>query len=44
VWKQQERISNVVSYYNSFKNNYKESEFLTEMEIKMEELVKLNNI
>ena len=44
VWKQSERINNVVSYYNSFKNNYKESEFLREMEIKIEELVKLNNI
>ena len=44
VWKQSERINNVVSYYNSFKNNYQESKFLKEMEIKMEELVKLNNI
>jgi len=44
VWKQSERINNVVSYYNSFKNNYQESKFLKEMGIKMEELVKLNNI
>ena len=44
VWKQSERINNVVGYYNSFKNNYQESKFLKEMEIKMEELVKLNNI
>ena len=44
VWKQSERINNVISYYNSFKNNYQESKFMKEMEIKMEELVKLNNI
>ena len=44
VWKQEERIGNVVNYFNSFKNNYKDSEFLKEMENKMEELVKLNNI
>tara|TARA_B100000073_G_scaffold114538_1_gene92687 strand:+ start:2773 stop:3558 length:786 start_codon:yes stop_codon:yes gene_type:complete len=44
VWKQEERIGNVVNYYNSFKNNFKDSEFLNEMETKMEELVKLNNI
>ena len=44
VWKQEERIGNVVNYFNSFKNNYKDSEFLKEMETKMEELVKLNNI
>ena len=44
VWRQQERIENVVSYFNSFKNNFKESEFLEEMELKMSELTKINNI
>ena len=27
MWKQSERINNVVSYYNSFKNNYKNPNF-----------------
>ena len=44
VWRQQERIENVVSYFNSFKNNFKESEFLEEMESKMSELTEINNI
>ena len=44
VWRQQERIENVVSYFNSFKNNFKESDFLEEMESKMSELTEINNI
>ena len=44
VWRQAERIENAVSYFNSFKNNYKESEFLAEMESKMNELIEINNI
>jgi len=44
VWKQEERIENAVSYYNSFKNIYKESEFLDEMESKILKLNNINNI
>ena len=44
VWKQKERIENAVTYFNSFKNNYNDSEFLTEMESKMTELSEINNI
>ena len=43
-WKQRERIENAVSYFNSFKNNYKESDFLIEMEVKMTTLKEINNI
>ena len=43
VWRQKERIENAVSYFNSFINNYKESEFLAEMETKMSELTEINN-
>ena len=43
VWRQKERIENAVSYFNSFINNYKESEFLVEMEAKMSELTDINN-
>jgi outer membrane protein assembly factor BamD len=43
VWRQNERIENAVSYFNSFINNYKESEFLVEMETKMSELTEINN-
>ena len=43
VWRQKERIENAVSYFNSFINNYKESEFLVEMETKMSELTEINN-
>ena len=43
VWKLKERIENVVSYFNSFIYNYKESEFLVEMETKMSELTEINN-
>lgn len=41
VWRQKERIENAVSYFNSFKNSYNDSEFLDEMESKISEL---NNI
>ena len=41
VWRQKERIENAVSYFNSFKNIYNDSEFLDEMESKISEL---NNI
>lgn len=41
VWRQKERIENAVSYFNSFKNTYNDSEFLDEMESKISEL---NNI
>ena len=44
VWRQKERIENAVSYYNSFKNIYKESEFLDEMESKILKLNNINNI
>ena len=44
VWRQKERIQNAVTYYNSFKSNYKESEFLVEMESKMSELTEINKI
>ena len=44
VWKQKERIENAVSYFNSFKNTYNDSEFLDEMESKMSELSEINNI
>ena len=43
VWRQKERIQNAVTYFNSFKSNYKESEFLVEMETKMSELKEINN-
>ena len=42
--RQKERIEKAVSFFNSFKNNYNESEFLAEMEIKMSELIEINNI
>ncbi len=44
VWRQKERIENAVSYFNSFKNSYNESEFLDEMESKISELSEINNI
>ena len=44
VWRQKERIENAVSYFNSFKNNYNDSEFLDEMESKISELSEINNI
>ena len=44
VWRQKERIQNAVTYFNSFKSNYKESEFLVEMESKMSELTEINKI
>ena len=44
VWKQNQRIENAVNYYNSFKNIYKESEYLEEMESKMLDLADLNKI
>ena len=44
VWRQKERIENAVSYFNSFKNSYKDSEFLDEMDSKMSELSEINNI
>ena len=44
VRRQAERIENAVNYFNSFKNNYKESEFIEEMESKMNELIEINNI
>ena len=44
VWRQKERIENAVSYFNSFKNTYNDSEFLDEMESKMSELSEINNI
>ena len=44
VWRQKERIENVVSYFNSFKNSYNDSELLDEMESKISELSEINNI
>ena len=44
VWRQKERIENAVSYFNSFKNTYNDSEFLDEMESKISELSQINNI
>lgn len=44
VWRQKERIENAVSYFNSFKNTYNDSEFLDEMESKISELSEINNI
>ncbi len=44
VRRQKERIENAVNYFNSFKNSYKESDFLSEMETKMSELSELINI
>ena len=44
VWRQKERIDNAVSYFNSFKNTYNDSEFLDEMESKISELSEINNI
>jgi outer membrane protein assembly factor BamD len=41
--KQQNRIIKTVSYYNSFRLNYDESEFLNEMDSKMSELEKIIN-
>lgn len=43
-WKQKERIDNATSYFNSFKNSYKDSDFLEDMESKISELNNLNNI
>ena len=42
--KQQERIKNALSYYRSFKNDYNRSEYMTEMDSKISELDKINNI
>ena len=42
-WKQPERIVKTVNYYNSFKLNYVESDFLKEMDSKMSELEKITN-
>ena len=42
IWKQPERIQNAVSFFNSFKNNYKNSDYLEDMENKMSDLMKLN--
>tara|TARA_B100001287_G_scaffold260839_1_gene249304 strand:- start:3009 stop:3794 length:786 start_codon:yes stop_codon:yes gene_type:complete len=44
TWKQSERIQNAVSFFNTFKNNYKKSDLLEDMENKMSDLIKLNNI
>ena len=44
VWRQKERIENAVSYFNSFKNSYNDSELLDEMESKILELSEINNI
>ena len=44
VWRQKERIENAVSYFNSFKNSYNDSELLDEMESKISELSEINNI
>ena len=44
VWKQKERIENAVSYFNSFKNSYNDSELMGEMESKLSELSEINNI
>ena len=44
VWKQKERIENAVSYFNSFKNSYNDSELMDEMESKISELSEINNI
>jgi len=44
VWRQKERIENAVSYFNSFKNSYNDSELLDEMESKISELSDINNI
>ena len=44
VWRQKERIENAVSYFNSFKNSYNDSELMDEMESKIPELSEINNI
>jgi len=44
IWRQKERIENAISFFNSFKNNFNESELLVEMEYKMSELKEINNI
>ena len=44
VWRQKERIENAVSYFNSFKNSYNDSELMDEMESKISELSEINNI
>ena len=44
IWRQKERIENAVSYFNSFKNSYNDSELLDEMESKISELSEINNI
>tara|TARA_B100000575_G_scaffold174393_1_gene139802 strand:- start:617 stop:1402 length:786 start_codon:yes stop_codon:yes gene_type:complete len=44
TWKQSERIQNALSYFNSFKNNYTNSDLLEDMENKISDLIKLNNI
>ena len=42
--KQQERIKNALSYYRSFKNDYGQSKYMTEIDLKISELNKINNI
>ena len=42
--KQQERIKNALSYYRSFKNDYDQSEYMAEIDLKISELNKINNI
>ena len=42
--KQEERIKNALSYYRSFKNDYDQSEYMTEIDLKISELNKINNI
>ena len=42
-WKQPERIVKTLNYYNSFKLNYVESDFLNEMDSKMSLLEKITN-
>ena len=44
IWRQKERIENAVSYFNSFKNSYNDSELMDEMESKLSELSDINNI
>ena len=44
IWRQKERIENAVSYFNSFKNSYNDSELMDEMESKLSELSEINNI
>ena len=42
--KKQDRIKNALSYYRSFKNDYDQSEYMTEMDSKISVLDKINNI